>query len=235
MRVLIIENDPEVTPYLVKGLTESGYTVDHAPDGKDGLFMATNENYDVMVIDRMPPNIHGLTLIKNIRAASKQTPMLILCASGQVNEIKRTLREGVDDYLTKPFALSELLARLDALLHRTRKSAETETHFGVADLEIDFSTSAEKLTHLTKRSGKVIDLQPHEFRLLEYLMRYAGQVVTSSMLLENVWNYHIVPQTNVIDVHISRLRSKIDQNFSQPLLHTVHSAGYIIRENDQTD
>lgn len=226
MRVLIIEDDAEVAAHIVKGLKESGYTVDHADDGKNGLFMAASENYDMMVIDRMLPNVDGLTIIKTIRAAGNKTPVLILSALAQVDDRVQGLRDGGDDYLTKPFAFSELLARLEALLRRVQQTSETETHFLVGDLEIDL------LARVVKRSGKVIDLQPREFSLLEYLMRHAEQVVTRTMLLENVWDYHFDPQTNVIDVHISRLRSKIDKGFSQPLLHTVRGAGYVLRESD---
>jgi two-component system, OmpR family, response regulator len=224
MRILVIEDDAEVAAYLVKGLKENGYNVDHATDGKDGLLMAASENYDVMVIDRMLPNVDGLTIIKTIRAAGKQTPILILSALAQVDDRVQGLRDGGDDYLTKPFAFSELLARLEALLRRAAQTTETETLFKISDLEMDL------LTRVVKRNGQVIDLQPREFRLLEYLMRHAEQVVTRTMLLENVWDYHFDPQTNVIDVHISRLRRKIDKDFSKPLLHTVRGAGYVLRE-----
>jgi two-component system, OmpR family, response regulator len=224
MRILVIEDDTEVAAYLVKGLKENGYNVDHATDGKDGLLMAASENYDVMVIDRMLPNVDGLTIIKTIRAAGKQTPILILSALAQVDDRVQGLRDGGDDYLTKPFAFSELLARLEALLRRAAQTTETETLFKISDLEMDL------LTRVVKRNGQIIDLQPREFRLLEYLMRHAEQVVTRTMLLENVWDYHFDPQTNVIDVHISRLRRKIDKDFSKPLLHTVRGAGYVLRE-----
>jgi two-component system OmpR family response regulator len=224
MRILVIEDDAEVAAYLVKGLKENGYNVDHATDGKEGLLMAASENYDVMVIDRMLPNVDGLTIIKTIRAAGKQTPILILSALAQVDDRVQGLRDGGDDYLTKPFAFSELLARLEALLRRAAQTTETETFFRIGDLEMDL------LTRVVKRNGQVVDLQPREFRLLEYLIRHAGQVVTRTMLLENVWDYHFDPQTNVIDVHISRLRRKIDKEFSKPLLHTVRGAGYVLRE-----
>jgi len=224
MRILVIEDDSEVAAYLVKGLTESGYTVDHAAGGKEGLFLAASEHYEAMVVDRMLPHVDGLTIIKTIRASGNQTPILILSALAQVDDRVQGLREGGDDYLTKPFAFSEFLARLEALLRRTRQTTEKETYFKVADLEIDL------LARTVKRNGQVIDLQPREFRLLEYLMRHAGQVVTRTMLLENVWDYHFDPQTNVIDVHISRLRRKIDKEFEKPLLHTVRGAGYVLRE-----
>jgi two-component system OmpR family response regulator len=224
MRVLVVEDDPEVAAYLVKGLKEQGHNVDEAADGKNGLFLANSEDYDVMIIDRMLPALDGLTIVKSVRAAGKTTPMLILSALGDVDDRVEGLRAGGDDYLTKPFAFSELLARLDALLRRTRQSPAAETTLRVADLELD------QLTRIVKRGGKITDLQPREYRLLEYLMHNAGRVVTRTMLLERVWDYHFDPQTNVIDVHISRLRGKIDKGFDKPLLHTVRGAGYIIRE-----
>jgi len=217
MRVLVVEDDPEVAAYLVKGLKEQGHNVDKASDGKNGLFLANTEDYDVMIIDRMLPALDGLTIVKSVRAAGKTTPMLILSALGDVDDRVEGLRAGGDDYLTKPFAFSELLARLDALLRRTRQSPAAETTLRVADLELD------QLTRIVKRG-------PREYRLLEYLMHNAGRVVTRTMLLERVWDYHFDPQTNVIDVHISRLRGKIDKGFDKPLLHTVRGAGYIIRE-----
>lgn len=224
MRVLVVEDDPEVAAYLVKGLKEQGHNVDEAADGKNGLFLANSEDYDVMIIDRMLPALDGLTIVKSVRAAGKTTPMLILSALGDVDDRVEGLRAGGDDYLTKPFAFSELLARLDALVRRTRQSPAAETTLRVADLELD------QLTRIVKRGGKITDLQPREYRLLEYLMHNAGRVVTRTMLLERVWDYYFDPQTNVIDVHISRLRGKIDKGFDKPLLHTVRGAGYIIRE-----
>jgi two-component system OmpR family response regulator len=224
MRVLVVEDDPEVAAYLVKGLKEQGHNVDEAADGKNGLFLANSEDYDVMIIDRMLPALDGLTIVKSVRAAGKTTPMLILSALGDVDDRVEGLRAGGDDYLTKPFAFSELLARMDALLRRSRQSPAAETTLRVADLELD------QLTRIVKRGGKITDLQPREYRLLEYLMHNAGRVVTRTMLLERVWDYHFDPQTNVIDVHISRLRGKIDKGFDKPLLHTVRGAGYIIRE-----
>ncbi len=224
MHVLVIEDDPDVAAYLVKGLKEHGYNVDHAEDGKNGLFLATSEDYDLMIVDRMLPALDGLTIVKSVRAAGKSTPMLILSALGEVDDRVEGLRAGGDDYLTKPFAFSELLARLDALVRRSKHSSSTETTLRVADLELDL------LTRVARRRGQAIDLQPREYRLLEYLMNNAGRVVTRTMLLEQVWDYHFDPQTNVIDVHISRLRSKIDKGFDMPLLHTVRGAGYMIRE-----
>jgi len=224
MRVLVVEDDSQVAAYLVKGLKEQGHNVDHAADGKNGLFLATSEDYDAMIIDRMLPELDGLAIVKSVRAAGKTTPMLILSALGDVDARVAGLRAGGDDYLTKPFAFSELLARLDALLRRGRQTPAAETTLRVGDLELD------QLTRTVKRGGHVITLQPREYRLLEYLMNNAGRVVTRTMLLEQVWDYHFDPQTNVIDVHISRLRGKIDKGFEQALLQTVRGAGYMIRE-----
>jgi len=224
MRVLVVEDDAQVAAYLVKGLKEQGYNVDHAEDGKNGLFLATSEDYDAMVIDRMLPELDGLSIVRSVRAAGKTTPMLILSALGEVDARVEGLRAGGDDYLTKPFAFSELLARLDALLRRARQTPAAQTTLRVADLELD------QLTRTVRRGGEVIALQPREYRLLEYLMSNAGRVVPRTMLLEQVWDYYFDPQTNVIDVHISRLRGKIDKNFDAPLLHTVRGAGYMIRE-----
>ena len=224
MRVLLVEDDPDVAAYLARGLSEQGHTVDHAADGKNGLFLATTETYDVMVVDRMLPELDGLAIVKSVRANGNTVPILILSTLGEVDDRVEGLHAGADDYLTKPFAFSELLARLDALLRRSRATAANETALVAGDLELDL------LAHTARRAGQVIKLQPREYRLLEYLMRHAGQVVTRTMLLEHVWDYHFDPQTNVIDVHISRLRSKIDKGFAQPLLHTVRGAGYMIHE-----
>ena len=226
MRLLVVEDDAQVAAYLVKGLKEQGHNVDHAADGKNGLFLATSEEYDAMIVDRMLPELDGLAIIKSVRAAGKTTPMLILSALGEVDARVEGLRAGGDDYLTKPFAFSELLARLDALLRRAQQTAAVETSLRIADLELD------QLTRSVTRNGQVISLQPREYRLLEYLVQNAGRVVTRTMLLEQVWDYHFDPQTNVIDVHISRLRSKIDKDFDPPLLQTVRGAGYMIREPD---
>jgi two-component system OmpR family response regulator len=224
MRILVIEDDPEVAAYLVKGLKEQGHSVDHAEDGNNGLFLASSEDYDAMIIDRMLPHLDGLTIVKTVRATGKTTPMLLLSALGEVDDRVEGLRAGGDDYLTKPFAFSELIARIDALIRRNTQSASGESKLRVADLEVDL------LTRLVQRAGQRVDLQPREFRLLEYLMRHAGQVVTRTMMLEQVWDYHFDPQTNVIDVHISRLRGKIDKGFTKPLLHTVRGAGYMIND-----
>jgi two-component system OmpR family response regulator len=221
VRVLIVEDDREVASFIRKGLVEAGHNVDHAENGKDGLFLATTEGYDVLIVDRMLPALDGLTLIRTLRASDKTTPVLILSALGEVDDRVKGLKAGGDDYLVKPFAFSELQARLDALVRRARTARETEpTKLAVADLELDL------LRREVRRGGEPIDLQPREFQLLEFLLRHAGQVVTRTMLLEGVWDYHFDPQTNVIDVHISRLRAKIDRNFDKPLLHTIRGVGY---------
>ena len=222
MRILVIEDDADTAAYMVKGLKESGYVVDHAADGKDGMFHAMSGNYDALIVDRMLPNVDGLSIIQAIRTAGIKTPALILSALGAVDDRVKGLKAGGDDYLTKPYAFVELLARLDALMRR-RAPAAVRTRLQVGDLELDL------LTRTAKRGDTAIELQPREFRLLEYLMRHAGQVVTRTMLLESVWEYHFDPQTNVIDVHISRLRAKIDKGFETALLHTVRGAGYMIR------
>ncbi|RUM54320.1 MAG: DNA-binding response regulator [Methylococcus sp.] len=225
MHLLVVEDDVKAAAYLCKGLRESGHNVDHAADGKDGLFMAMENEYDVIVIDRMLPELDGLSVVRTLRAAKKKTPVLVLSALGEVADRVQGLNAGSDDYLVKPFAFSELLARLDALMRRS-DGETSKTSLGVADLEIDL------LSREVRRGGILIELQPREFRLLEYLMRHAGQVVTRTMLLENVWDYHFDPQTNVIDVHISRLRRKIDRNFDQTLLQTIRGAGYCLRAPD---
>lgn len=222
VRLLLIEDDREAAAYVCKGLRESGHVVDHALDGREGLEMARTGQYDLLIVDRMLPEMDGLQVVETLRAESRSMPVLFLSALGEVDDRVKGLKAGGDDYLTKPFAFVELLARVDALVRR-RNPDEVQTRYVVGDLELDI------LKRKVKRGGKVIDLQPREFRLLEYLMKHAGQVVTRTMLLENVWEYHFDPQTNVIDVHISRLRAKIDRNFEQPLLHTVRGAGYTLR------
>jgi two-component system, OmpR family, response regulator len=219
MRILVVEDDREVGAYLKKGLTESGHVVALAEAGREGLERAANEAFDALVIDRMLPGLDGLSIVAALRAAKNQTPILVLSALGDVEDRVVGLRAGCDDYLPKPFALSELLARLDAVVRR----AGAETKLKVGDLELDL------LTRAVSRAGVDIDLLPREFRLLEYLMRHAGQVVTRNMLLEKVWDHHFDPQTNVIDVHVSRLRQKIDKGFAAPLLHTVRGTGYSLR------
>ena len=223
MRILLVEDDMEAASSLVKGLNEIGHAVDHADDGESGLSYAKTNAYDAMVIDRMMPRKDGISMIEDLRRGGDNTPVLILSALDDVDERVTGLRAGGDDYLTKPYQLSELHARLQALARRAQPENAVTT-LRVADLTLDL------LKHKVTRAGSNINLQPREFRLLEYLMRHAGQVVTRSMLLENVWDYHFDPQTNVIDVQISRLRSKIDKDFEQPLLHTVRGAGYKLVE-----
>jgi two-component system OmpR family response regulator len=221
VRILVIEDDKDVASFIRNGLTQAGCNVDHAANGRDGLFLATTESYDALVVDRMLPGIDGLTVIRTLRASSNTTPVLILSALGEVDDRVKGLKAGGDDYLVKPFAFSELLARLEALARRAKSGVDApSTVLKAADLEMDL------LRREVRRAGKPIDLQPREFQLLEFLLRHVGQVVTRTMLLEGVWDYHFDPQTNVIDVHISRLRSKIDKGFERPLLHTVRGAGY---------
>ncbi|MGI9331203.1 MAG: response regulator transcription factor [Gammaproteobacteria bacterium] len=223
MRILVIEDDHSVAEFACGGLRESGHNVDHADNGKDGLFLATTEQYDALIVDRMLPGVDGLSIIRTLRASDNDTPVIILSALGQVDDRVKGLQAGGDDYLTKPFAFSELEARLDALSRRSRGgSGAAETQLVVGPLEMDL------LRREVKRAGETIELQPRDFQLLEYLMRHAGQVVTRTMLLENVWDYHFDPQTNVIDVHISRLRAKIDKGHEQALIQTVRGAGYKI-------
>jgi two-component system OmpR family response regulator len=223
MRVLVIEDDHETAQFLRKALKESGHAADIAEDGETGLSLAQEGNYDVLIVDRMLPRLDGLSAIKEMRAKGMRTPVLILSALGDVDDRVKGLRAGGDDYLTKPYAYSELLARVEALARRP-VPAEQETRYIVGGLVLD------RLSHRVTRDGEPIQLQPREYRLLEYLMKHAGQVVTRTMLLEHVWDYHFDPQTNVIDVHVSRLRGKIDKNFDKPLLHTVRGAGYTIRD-----
>ena len=225
MRLLIIEDDRDAADYLVKAFREVGHVADQATDGEEGQALALDGQYDVLIVDRMLPKRDGLSVINALRSKSVETPVLILSALGQVDDRVKGLRAGGDDYLVKPFAFSELLARLEALLRRGAVTAAT-TKLRVGDLELDL------LTRTVKRSDKPIEVLPREFRLLEYLMRNAGHVVTRTMLLEHVWDYHFDPQTNVIDVHVSRLRHKIDKSFDSPLLHTVRGAGYCLRASE---
>jgi two-component system OmpR family response regulator len=225
LRVLVIEDDQEAASFLVKGLTESGYVVDHAEDGPRGLSMAVNECYDVLIVDWMLPGVDGISIVEALRKNGNTTPALMLSAKNQVPDRVAGLKAGADDYLTKPFAFSELVARIEALLRRGQSTAG-ETQLKVADLELDL------LSRAVTRAGRPIELQPREYKVLEYLMRHAGQVVTRTMLLENVWDFNFDPQTNVIDVHISRLRQKIDKGFDRPLLQTVRGAGYRLTADD---
>lgn len=225
MRILVVEDDAETAAYLIGGLEEEGYAVTHAGDGRDGLFLATTENFDLLIIDRMLPELDGLTLVKTLRASGNETSVLFLTTMSGIDDRVTGLNAGGDDYLVKPFAFSELLARVKALARRPR-GTHVETHFKVGDLELDL------LTRVVKRSGHEIALQPREFRLLEYLMRHAGEVVTRTMLLDNVWNYHFDPRTNVVESHLSRLRTKVDKGYSSELIHTVRGAGYCLRARD---
>jgi two-component system OmpR family response regulator len=225
MKLLVIEDNKRVAQFVLKGLRESGHTVDHADNGRDGMFMASSERYDAIVLDRMlPGGVDGLTIVSALRTAGDRTPVLILSALSDVDERIRGLKAGGDDYLTKPFAFGELAARLDALARRAQ-AASVETALAVGDLRMDL------LSRSVTRAGKPVELQPREFKLLEYLMRHSGQVVTRTMLLENVWDYHFDPQTNVIDVHISNLRRKIDAG-AKPLLRTIRNAGYMLRADE---
>ncbi|HET7411756.1 MAG TPA: response regulator transcription factor [Pararhizobium sp.] len=225
MKVLIIEDDFEAADYLTKAFREAGIVADHAADGEDGFHMASEGDYDVLIVDRMLPKRDGLSVISELREKDNHTPALILSALGQVDDRVTGLRAGGDDYLPKPYAFAELLARVE-VLGRRKSAREAETLYRVGDLELN------RLSHEVRRAGRAISLQPREFRLLEYLMKNAGQVVTRTMLLENVWDYHFDPQTNVIDVHISRLRGKIEKDFDTPLLRTIRGAGYMMKAED---
>ncbi len=223
MRILVVEDDKDVAGFVVRGLKEAGHVVEHADNGRDGLFLAASENFDAIVLDRMlPGGIDGLHILETLRGQQNTVPVLFLSAMAEVDDRVRGLKAGGDDYVTKPFAFAELLARVEALTRRGKSDAPV-TKLTVGDLDLDL------LSRQVRRAGQKIDLQPREFRLLEYLMRHAGQVVTRTMLLEGVWDYHFDPQTNVIDVHVSRLRQKIDKPFPTTLLHTVRNAGYMVR------
>jgi two-component system OmpR family response regulator len=219
MKLLLIEDDKEAAKYLLKGLREQGHVVDHSANGKDGLFMAASEKYDAMIVDRMVPEVDGITIIQTIRASGNDTPVLILTALDKVDERVKGLKAGADDYLAKPYSFTELMARLEAITRR-KSGEKANTKLTCGDLEMDL------LTRMVTRAGKEIELQAREFSLLEYLMRHSGTVVTRTMLLENVWDYNFDPQTNVIDVHISRLRQKIDKGFDKSLITTLRGAGY---------
>ncbi len=225
MRILVIEDDADTAEYLAKGLRESGHNADVAADGREGLLKAAADPFDVLVVDRMLPGVDGLSLVRHLRATGQTTPVLFLSALGEVDDRVQGLRAGGDDYLVKPYAFSELLARVENLGRRQRGPL-VATRLKVGDLELDL------LSRAVTRAGQTIDLQPREFQLLEALMRHPGQVMTRTMLLEKVWDYHFDPQTNVIDVHISRLRHKIDRGFEPPLIHTVRGAGYCLRAPD---
>jgi two-component system OmpR family response regulator len=225
VKVLLVEDNGQVADFVIKGLRETGHVVDHAGNGRDGLFLASSETYDALVLDRMlPGGIDGLAIIEALRRTGNKTPILILSALGEVDERIKGLRAGGDDYLTKPFAFGELAARLDALVRRTRTEA-AETVLLVGDLRLDL------LSRKVTRAGKPVALQNREFKLLEFLMRHTGQVVTRTMLLENVWDYHFDPQTNVVDVHVSRVRQKVDAGHDRPLIRTIRGAGYMLTDD----
>lgn len=225
MRILVIEDDEKTADYIVKGLSECGFVADRAANGVDGLHMATAGGYDAMIVDRMLPGLDGLAVVRALRAAEITVPVLILSALAHVDERVNGLRAGGDDYLTKPFAFSELHARLEALLRRPRAIAQ-QTELTVDDLTMDL------LSRKVTRAGQPIELRPQEYKLLEYLLRHAGEVVTRTMLFEGVWDFHFDPQTNVVDVHISRLRQKIDKGFERALIHTHRGGGYSISAGD---
>lgn len=224
-KILVVEDDATTADYIAGGLEQNGFVVDRASDGRDGLFHATDSNYAAIVLDRMLPGMDGLSVLSAIRAAGIETPVIVLSALGSTDERVKGLKAGSDDYLPKPFAFSELLARIEALQRRGGASPKPmETSLGCGDLTMDL------LTRRVERAGKRVDLQPREFRLLEVLLRNHGQVVTRTMMLEEVWDYHFDPGTNVIDVHISRLRKKIDEGSDRPLLHTVRGVGYMLSD-----
>ena len=222
MKILVVEDDPETARYVANGLAEEGHLTIRAETGDEGLFRAAGETFDLLIVDRMLPTLDGVALVKTLRAAGNQTPVLFLTALGGVDDRVTGLNAGGDDYLVKPFAFAELVARV-AALGRRPPSGPIETRMKVSDLELDL------LARTVRRRGQDIELQPREFRLLEYLMRHAGQVVTRTMLLENIWDFHFDPRTNIVETHISRLRSKVDKGFANELIHTVRGAGYCLR------
>jgi two-component system OmpR family response regulator len=220
VRILLVEDDKGHAQFILAGLKESGHNPDHAADGREGLFLATEEKYDVMIVDRMLPKLDGLSIIQALRSAGNQTPVLILSSLGRVEERIKGLRFGADDYLAKPFEFGELLARVEALARRGTTQQAEQTCLAAGELELNL------LTRVVKRAGRVIDLQNREFQLLEFLMRRQGQVVTRTMLLEGVWDFHFIPNTNLIDAQISKLRQKIDKGFAYPMIKTVKGSGY---------
>jgi two-component system OmpR family response regulator len=223
MRVLLIEDDPDTADYVTKGLEEEGHTIDHTSDGRDGVSQAMSDEYDILIVDRMLPGLDGLAIVKGLRTAGRRVPIIFLTALGGVDDRVDGLDAGGDDYLTKPFAFSELLARVNALARRPHLKGE-ETRLKVGDLALDL------ISRTVVRAGTEIELQPREFRLLEVLMRNKGRVVTRTMLLERVWNFHFDPKTSVVETHISRLRSKIDRPFPTELIHTIRGSGYSLHE-----
>jgi two-component system, OmpR family, response regulator len=222
MRVLVVEDDRKIASFVVKGLKQSGFAVDHSPDGEAGLLLARSTPYDAAIIDIMLPKLDGLTLIQQLRKENIRLPVLILSAKASVDDRVKGLQAGSDDYLTKPFAFSELLARVQALIRRATHAAEP-TRLTVGDLTLDL------LTREVTRAGQTIELQSREFSLLEYLMRHAGRVVTKTMILEHVWDYSFDPQTNVVDVLVHRLRSKVDKDFPKKMISTLRGVGYVLK------
>jgi two-component system OmpR family response regulator len=225
MKLLIVEDDREAAGYLKRALSEAGHAVDYAASGRDGLMLAAGETYDVAILDRMLPEIDGLAILRTIRAAGVKTPVLLLTALGGIDDRVEGLNAGGDDYLVKPFTFAELLARVNALARRPPPQQQ-RTELCVADLKLDL------LKRMVTRAGQRIELQPREFQLLEYLLRHAGRVVTRTMLLESIWDFHFDPKTNIVETHISRLRGKIDRGHVHELIHTVRGAGYVLREPD---
>jgi two-component system OmpR family response regulator len=223
MKLLVVEDDKEAGAYLKRALNQAGHTVDHVADGREGLLLAAAESYDVIVLDRMLPKMDGLAIVRTIRASGVKTPVLLLTALGGIDDRVEGLEAGGDDYLVKPFAIAELLARVNALARRP-PTQDAPTTLQVADLKLD------RLARTVTRAGARIELQPREFQLLEYLMRHAGRVVTRTMLLESVWDYHFDPKTNIVETHMSRLRAKLDRGRDRELIHTVRGAGYCLRE-----
>ena len=224
MRVLLVEDDSKIASFIIKGLKAEGFAVDHEDNGEDGLHMALTEPYDAAVIDIMLPKMDGLSLVESIRSEKLKTPIIILSAKGEVDDRVKGLQTGADDYLTKPFAFSELLARLQALIRRSSDVAEP-TKLTVADISMNL------ITREVVRAGQKIDLQPLEFSLLEYLLRNAGRVVSKTMIMEHVWDYYFDPQTNVVESRIYKLREKIDKGFSPKMIHTVRGVGYVLKED----
>jgi two-component system, OmpR family, response regulator len=225
VQILLIEDDDRVADFVEKGLSENGHVVDRAADGRAGLIAATSERFDLIILDRMLPHVEGMTILQTLRATGDATPVLVLSALGDTDERVRGLRAGADDYLAKPFAMSELLARVEVLSRRGGSPAPVPASMSVGDLDIDIAA------RIVRRGGKRIELTAREFRILEYLARNWGRVVTRSMLLEHVWDYHFDPQTNIIDQHVSRLRQKIERGFEEPMIETVRGAGYRLRRD----
>ncbi|WP_196160439.1 response regulator transcription factor [Reinekea sp. G2M2-21] len=228
MKILVVEDDPTLAAFICKGMQEAGYTVDQVQDGKEALMISATENYDLLILDRMLPNVDGLTILRTLRASNNVTPVLVLSALSEVDQRVEGLTAGADDYLTKPFSFKELLARTQALLRRPKFSQNASTILECAQVKIDLSKQKVWV------DGEEISFQPREFRLLEYLMRHEGQLVSRTMLLESVWDYHFDPQTNIVDVHISRLRQKLDKGRSVSLIKTIRGAGYVFEAQIST-